>query len=84
MPRARRRCAFARAADPFQAMQLPETIEDFLEHGRAKCLAFNRRGTLLAGPQAPDAMLCASSATRLCHAPCTDMARAVGRAHAHD
>ncbi len=36
-------------ADPFQAAELPEVIEEYLEHGVAKCAAFNRRGTLLAG-----------------------------------
>ncbi len=36
-------------ADPFQSVELPETIEEFLEDGIAHCVAFNRRGTLLAG-----------------------------------
>lgn len=34
--------------DPFQS-DFPEVIEEYLEHGVAKCIAFNRRGTLLAG-----------------------------------
>ncbi|KAL6867630.1 hypothetical protein ACP4OV_015654 [Aristida adscensionis] len=34
-------------ADPFQG-EFPETIEEFLQHGNMKCIAFNRRGTLLA------------------------------------
>lgn len=33
--------------DPFQS-DFPEVIEEYLEHGIAKCIAFNRRGTLLA------------------------------------
>lgn len=36
-------------ADPFQSVQLPEIIEEFLEQGTTTCIAFNRRGTLLAG-----------------------------------
>lgn len=36
-------------ADPFQNTDMPEIIEEYLDHGAAKCLAFNRRGTLLAG-----------------------------------
>lgn len=35
-------------ADPFQSVELPEIIEEYLEQGTALCLAFNRRGTLLA------------------------------------
>ena len=35
------------SADPFQN-DFPEVIEEYLEHGNAKCIAFNRRGTLLA------------------------------------
>ena len=38
-------------ADPFQSVELPETIEEFLDDGVARCIAFNRRGTLLAGTQ---------------------------------
>ncbi|DBA90420.1 TPA: hypothetical protein ACH3X1_003693 [Trebouxia sp. C0004] len=34
--------------DPFQSVELPETIEEFLDDGVAQCIAFNRRGTLLA------------------------------------
>jgi hypothetical protein len=34
--------------DPLQG-DFPETIEEFLQHGNMKCIAFNRRGTLLAG-----------------------------------
>eukprot|EP00241_Pyramimonas_parkeae_P023816 CAMPEP_0114322704 /NCGR_PEP_ID=MMETSP0059-20121206/27414_1 /TAXON_ID=36894 /ORGANISM="Pyramimonas parkeae, Strain CCMP726" /LENGTH=44 /DNA_ID= /DNA_START= /DNA_END= /DNA_ORIENTATION= len=34
--------------DPFQNTDMPEIIEEYLDHGAAKCLAFNRRGTLLA------------------------------------
>ncbi|KAL2642152.1 hypothetical protein R1flu_009739 [Riccia fluitans] len=33
--------------DPFQS-DFPEVIEEYLEHGSTKCIAFNRRGTLLA------------------------------------
>ncbi|KAG6555195.1 hypothetical protein Mapa_003234 [Marchantia paleacea] len=33
--------------DPFQS-DFPEVIEEYLVHGSAKCIAFNRRGTLLA------------------------------------
>lgn len=34
--------------DPLQG-DFPEVIEEYLEHGTMKCIAFNRRGTLLAG-----------------------------------
>ncbi|KAL5735240.1 hypothetical protein ACOSP7_033101 [Xanthoceras sorbifolium] len=34
--------------DPLQGY-FPEVIEEYLEHGVMKCIAFNRRGTLLAG-----------------------------------
>jgi hypothetical protein len=34
--------------DPLQG-DFPEVIEEYLEHGIMKCIAFNRRGTLLAG-----------------------------------
>ncbi|DBA66106.1 hypothetical protein WJX79_007507 [Trebouxia sp. C0005] len=37
-----------RLLDPFQSVELPETIEEFLDDGIAQCIAFNRRGTLLA------------------------------------
>ncbi|GMH39772.1 hypothetical protein BSKO_07670 [Bryopsis sp. KO-2023] len=37
-----------RLQDPFQSVELPEAIEEYLEHGSATCSAFNRRGTLLA------------------------------------
>jgi hypothetical protein len=38
------------AADPFQSVgAVPEIIEEYLEQGTATCIAFNRRGTLLAG-----------------------------------
>lgn len=40
-------CDFA-AEDPLQG-DFPEVIEEYLEHGIMKCIAFNRRGTLLAG-----------------------------------
>lgn len=33
--------------DPFQN-DFPEVIEEYLDHGSTKCIAFNRRGTLLA------------------------------------
>ncbi|KAL8128481.1 hypothetical protein V2J09_017636, partial [Rumex salicifolius] len=33
--------------DPLQG-DFPEVIEEYLEHGTMKCIAFNRRGTLLA------------------------------------
>lgn len=35
-------------ADPLQG-DFPEVIEEYLEHGVMKCIAFNRRGNLLAG-----------------------------------
>lgn len=35
-------------ADPFQN-DFPEVVDDILEHRAAICVAFNRRGTLLAG-----------------------------------
>lgn len=38
-----------RLIDPFQSVELPEVIEEYLEQGTATCVAFNRRGTLLAG-----------------------------------
>ena len=34
--------------DPLQG-DFPEVIEEYLEHGVMKCIAFIRRGTLLAG-----------------------------------
>lgn len=34
--------------DPLQG-DFPEVIEEYLEHGIMKCIAFNRPGTLLAG-----------------------------------
>ena len=39
---------FCICVDPLQG-DFPETIEEFLQHGNMKCIAFNRRGTLLAG-----------------------------------
>ncbi|GIL86888.1 hypothetical protein Vretimale_15568 [Volvox reticuliferus] len=36
-----------RLLDPFQSVELPEIIEEYLEHGSAVCMSFNRRGTLL-------------------------------------
>ena len=39
-------------ADPFQAVELPEIIEEYLHHGTATSIALNRRGTLLAGQAA--------------------------------
>lgn len=39
---------FCVCVDPLQG-DFPETIEEFLQHGNMKCIAFNRRGTLLAG-----------------------------------
>eukprot|EP00873_Tetraselmis_striata_P018277 jgi/Tetstr1/438541/TSEL_027093.t2 len=38
----------SRIAEPFQCTELPELIEDYLEHKCARCCAFNRKGTLLA------------------------------------
>ena len=35
--------------DPFQSVQLPEAVEEVLERGSARCVAFNAWGTLLAG-----------------------------------
>ena len=37
------------AADPYSLQRLPEVIEEYLDHGQALCIAFNRRGTILAG-----------------------------------
>ncbi|XP_027921218.1 protein RBL-like [Vigna unguiculata] len=37
----------AQIIDPLQG-DFPEVIEEYLEHGCMKCIAFNRRGTLLA------------------------------------
>ncbi|KAK3275271.1 hypothetical protein CYMTET_16586 [Cymbomonas tetramitiformis] len=34
--------------DPFQHTNVPEVIEEYLDHGVATCIAFNRRATLLA------------------------------------
>lgn len=34
--------------DPLQG-DFPEVIEEYLEHGVIKCVAFNHRGSLLAG-----------------------------------
>lgn len=34
--------------DPVKG-DFPEVIEEYLDHGIVKCVAFNRRGTLLAG-----------------------------------
>lgn len=34
--------------DPFQTVQLPEVIEEYLEQGRTRCIALNSRGTLCA------------------------------------
>jgi len=39
---------FCNIEDPLQG-DFPEVIEEYLEHGCMKCIAFNRRGTLLAG-----------------------------------
>ena len=36
-------------ADPFQATELPETVEEVLQRGTATCAEFNPWGTLLAG-----------------------------------
>jgi hypothetical protein len=38
-----------RVTDPFSSTAVPDVIEEYLEHGVAQCLAFNRRGGLLAG-----------------------------------
>ena len=43
---------WCRSADPFQS-DLPEVIEEYLDQRWAKCMAFNRRGTLLAGAVLP-------------------------------
>ncbi|KAK9820894.1 hypothetical protein WJX74_003022 [Apatococcus lobatus] len=34
--------------DPFQSLELPEQIEEYLDHGNARCVAYNPFGTLLA------------------------------------
>ncbi|XP_039028681.1 protein RBL-like [Hibiscus syriacus] len=36
--------------DPLQG-DFPEVIEEYLEHGVMKCIAFSRRGTILAGDE---------------------------------
>ncbi|MEW5301857.1 MAG: hypothetical protein WDW36_004687 [Sanguina aurantia] len=41
-----------RLLDPFKAVALPDNIEEFLDHGKALCMAFNRRGTMLAAGMA--------------------------------
>jgi len=39
----------SRLQDPFARSGVPDTVEEYLDtHGRGRCLAFNRRGTLLA------------------------------------
>ena len=53
-------------ADVFQSVELPETIEEFLDDGVAQCIAFNRRGTLLAGKLAKVG-LCAICKWRTLH-----------------
>lgn len=42
------KCSLCILADPYQG-EFPETIEEYLHHGTMKCIAFNRKGTLLAG-----------------------------------
>ncbi|GAX82973.1 hypothetical protein CEUSTIGMA_g10400.t1 [Chlamydomonas eustigma] len=37
-----------RLLDPFQSVELPEIVEEYLSNGLATAAAFNRRGTLLA------------------------------------
>ncbi|KAK9808774.1 hypothetical protein WJX72_003348 [[Myrmecia] bisecta] len=37
-----------RLLDPFQIVDLPEIIEEYLDDGITKCVSFNHRGTLLA------------------------------------
>jgi len=39
---------FLLGEDPLQG-DFPEVIEEYLQNGIMKCVAFNRRGTLLAG-----------------------------------
>lgn len=41
-------CFVGDCEDPLQG-DFPEVIEEYLEYGVMKCIAFNRRGTLLAG-----------------------------------
>lgn len=41
-------CFVGGCEDPLQG-DFPEVIEEYLEYGVQKCIAFNRRGTLLAG-----------------------------------
>ncbi|KHN26444.1 Retinoblastoma-binding protein 5 [Glycine soja] len=50
--------------DPLQG-DFPEVIEEYLEHGCMKCIAFNRRGTLLAG----DTTLLKVSVSETCNGP---------------
>lgn len=38
----------ALGADPVRDAEEPEVIEEYLDDGHAVCVAFNRRGTLLA------------------------------------
>jgi hypothetical protein len=42
------KCSLCILADPYQG-EFPETIEEYLHHGTMKCIAFNHKGTLLAG-----------------------------------
>jgi len=42
------KCSLCILADPYQG-EFPETIEEYLHYGTMKCIAFNRKGTLLAG-----------------------------------
>ena len=54
-------------ADVFQSVELPETIEEFLDDGVAQCIAFNRRGTLLAGKFAKVGLCAICKWCTLCH-----------------
>ncbi|PNH02241.1 WD repeat domain-containing protein, partial [Tetrabaena socialis] len=48
MPRVQSMEGLVGPSHPFQSVELPEIIEEYLDHGTALCMAFNRRGTLLA------------------------------------
>lgn len=72
-----------RSTDPFQTVELPEHIEEYLDHGTATCTAFNRRGTLLAGTSCPPtARACMPAGVpRCCCSPCARCFHSCGTAH---
>ena len=50
--------------DPFQN-DFPEIVEECLQQRAARCVGFNRRGTLLAGKASGDALQCIVPHTRM-------------------